>query len=179
MSPFVWPWADKDCLSALPHCHYCITCVTFAALTIPTVPHCRVLVNADSSLQNCYGKTSWMRMRGKNWGIRHQFSFSKKGLNFFPFCLLLSPLRVCVFIWGCLRFAIWCHLKTPKLPQNNWSGTGRGWPCSEELSVGAQEQCFSVAFHHFQDPCLPLQLDMGARYFAVSVVAPHPIGCMW
>jgi len=98
--------------------HLCDLCSSYHTHTLL---HCRVLVHADSSLQNCYGKTSWVRTCGKNWRIRHRFSFSKKDFNFFPFCLLLSPLYVSVFVWVCPHFAMWCHLKTPKLSQNNWS----------------------------------------------------------
>ena len=98
--------------------HLCDPCSSYHT---HTVLHCRVLAYADSSLQKCYGKTSWVRMCGKNWGIGHQFSFSKKDFNFFPFIVLLSPLCVSVFIWGCPHFATWRHLETPKLSQNNWS----------------------------------------------------------
>lgn len=140
---------------------------------ILSYPHCcplRVLIYTDSSLQNCYGETSWVRMCGKNWGIRHQFSLSKEDFLLTSFSLPLIPLHVSVFVWGCLHVAIWCHLKTPELSQNNW--TLEEADLVQKSSVRAPEHCSANAFYHFWDAHSSSQLELDILQYLLLLLRP-------
>lgn len=126
----MWLSADKDCLSGMPHCHYCIICVTSAALTVPTP--CPIIeywyvqtLPRKTAMEKCPG---WGYVE-ENWGIRQKFAFSK----------ILTSFVLVLFMSGCLQFAILCHLKTPKMSQNNWSVEQEQADCLEKLSERESE----------------------------------------